>query len=155
MEIILLDYTLKCYNAERNEIFSKDFTIVSPYPNFLSWINWPEESSWCGTFYIPENTKTVGIYPRPGWWNNFQDTPIFEVNAVDYEPIKITDPLPNQQLVENVEIKWSFDNTKQLSNLQYLIMYSTDGGNSWLPIGLPVTGNRITLPAVFSFHKTI
>ncbi|HOK79968.1 MAG TPA: hypothetical protein PK303_06640 [bacterium] len=143
------DYTIKCFDKDGNEILSQDFTIVSPYPNYLGYGSWPEESTWCGTFDIPENTSSIRIYPRPGWWNNFQSTPIFEVNAFDYEPIKITGLLPGQQLGESVEIKWTQDNTKQFSNLQYLVMYSVDGGSSWLPVGLPVEGNKISLPTDF------
>ncbi|HOK56143.1 MAG TPA: hypothetical protein PLF90_02270, partial [bacterium] len=143
------DYTIKCFDKDGNEILFQDFTIVSPYPSYLGYGSWLEESTWCGTFDIPENTMSIGIYPRPGWWNNFQSTPIFEVNATDYEPIKITGLLPGQQLGESVEIKWTQDNTKQFSNLQYLVMYSVDGGSSWMPVGLPIEGNKITLPTDF------
>jgi len=147
--IAVNDYIIKCFDSADNQIFNQPFTVVSPYPGYFGWVNWPEESSWCGTFDIPENTHLIAIYPRPGWWNNFQDTPILEVNGVDYEPIKITGLEPGQQLGESVEIRWTQDTSKQSSSMRYLVMYSEDGGNSWLPAGIPVEGNKVVLPTDF------
>jgi len=143
------DYKLVCYDEYDTIIEWSLFTVTTPYPSDFGWVNWPEESSWCGTFDIPENTKKYRIYPRPGWWNNFDERPILEVNSVDYEGIKITSPLIGTTLTDSVEIAWASKEAKSGQGLNYIIMTSNDGGNSWFPISTPADKARITIPTDF------
>ncbi|MCM8759132.1 MAG: hypothetical protein NC906_05105, partial [Candidatus Omnitrophica bacterium] len=144
------DYTLICYDQNGTEIYSQQFTIITPYPMNFGWINLPNESSFCGTFDIPEQTRSYKIFPRPGWWNNNTDQPIFEVVYDTPIPIEIVSPTPGSVLSDSVEISWAASGKKQTNtSMQYAIMVSTDGGETWTPIGAPVEANKITLPTDF------
>ena len=104
-------------------------------------------------FDIPENTEVLKIFQRA--WSNggeliWETDPTFELNRTSSSPVVITLPTSGSQLSEDVEISWSVAETKQAdSQMQYVIMVSTDSGNSWVPFGAPITSTRITIPTDF------
>jgi len=136
------DYKIVCYDEYGTIIHWKLFTVVTPYPSYTGYVNWPEESSWCGTFDIPENTKKFKIYTR-------NDENIFEVNSADYEGIKISSPVQGVALTDSVEISWMASQTKSSQGLNYIVMASNDGGNTWFPISIPTEQSKITIPTDF------
>ena len=136
------DYKIVCYDEYGTIIHWKLFTVVSPYPSYIGYVNWPEESSWCGTFDIPINTKNYKIYTR-------NDENIFEVNTTDYEGIKINSPVKGTTLTDSVEISWAVNQMKSTQGLNYIVMASNDGGNSWFPIDAPGEKARVTIPTEF------
>ncbi|MCM8805517.1 MAG: choice-of-anchor D domain-containing protein [Candidatus Omnitrophica bacterium] len=136
------DYKIVCYDEYGTIIHWKLFTVVTPYPSYTGYVNWPEESSWYGTFDIPENTKKFKIYTR-------NDENIFEVNSTDYEGIKISSPVQGVALTDSVEISWMASQTKSSQELNYIVMASNDGGNTWFPISIPTEQSKITIPTDF------
>ena len=142
------DYRLECYDNTGTIIHTQDFTVISPYRNFDYTRAWPEESSFHGTFDIPEQTKTMKIFHRL-WWNVWDENPVFEKTYTEPESISIISPLPATQLSDSAEIRWKTSETKQTSSMQYAIMVSPDNGETWFPIGAPVQSNKITIPTDF------
>jgi len=147
------DYNLECFDSLGNSIYTQVFTTVSPYKGYGNMSEWPVEGSFCGTFDIPENTEVLKIFQRA--WSNggeliWETDPIFELNRTSSSPVVITSPTSGSQLSEDVEISWSVVETKQAGGqMQYVIMVSTDSGNSWVPFGAPITSTRITIPTDF------
>jgi len=149
------DYRLECYDMFGSTIYTQYFTTVSPYKvsddwTTWNWQDWPEESSFCGTFDIPEATQTLKIFYRSDLNWDWETSPIFQINRSQSSPVVITSPTSGSQLSEDVEISWTVAETKQAdSQMQYVIMVSTDSGNSWVPFGAPITSTRITIPTDF------
>ncbi len=147
------DYKLECYDSSGNIIqgATQQFTTISPYIGSDRY-GWPKESSFCGTFDIPENTETIKIFPRIPQWGGglvWDTEPIFVLTSSPSPSITITSP-SSGTLSDSVEISWTPQATKQAGGaMQYVVMVSTDGGETWVPIGAPTTSTSLTIPTDF------
>ncbi|HRR96785.1 MAG TPA: choice-of-anchor D domain-containing protein, partial [Candidatus Ratteibacteria bacterium] len=150
------DYKIECYDNTGTSIYTKEFNSVSPYEYYNPASDWPEESSFCATFDIPENTKTLKMFDKVGqmvgWyvvyvWNT---EPIFQLTYTSTPEINITSLTSGIKLSDSVEISWIPETTKQIGEtMQYVVMVSPDGGKTWMPTGLPTTSTSLTIPTDF------
>ncbi|MDD5435629.1 MAG: hypothetical protein PH343_09405, partial [Nitrospira sp.] len=145
------DYKLECYDSSGNIIESATqyFTTVSPYKKYDNTSDWPQESSFCGTFDIPEATETIKVFHGLGW-EVWETEPISQVNKSASCALTITSLTSGAQLSDSVEIAWSPEETKGATGTtQYVVMVSADGGDTWVPLGVPIQSNSITIPTDF------
>jgi len=130
---------LECYDNSGKSIYTIEFEVDSPE-------DYPSKSIFCATFDIPENTETVKIFTREVISYPWSD-PIFQLNRTSTPEISIIPPASGT-LSDSVDIAWT--TTKQAGGtMQYVVMASPDGGNTWMPIGLPTTSTSITIPTDF------
>ena len=132
-------FFFRAYNAASAQVHSAEFYVPTSFDRTQEWI---------GTFDVPDTARILAI-EQDDWMFGNKTTAAWRAHGTVTN--RILEPAPGAAVGNELRLTWqgTSGDAAWSSNLAHLVLFSTNGGATWLNPTLPQTGTQLVAQTEF------